>query len=108
MNRSSLIYDLMGPVRPSVDRMLYQFMAKTTLRVSDFFETRQGVCKVMPELASRIIPLVRSLDSDINSVVKEFASNFKNRRMEAPPDGYRKFVTDGNDSLDTVGAVVQN
>ena len=108
MNRSSLIYDLMEPVRPSVDRLLYQFMAKTDLRVSDFFETRQGICKVMPELASRIIPLVRSLDSDINRVVKEFASNFKNRRMEAPPDDYRKFVTDGNDSLDTVGAVVQN
>jgi len=108
MNRSSLIYDLMEPIRPSVDRLLYQFMAKTTLRVSDFFETREGICKVMPELASKIIPLVRSLDSDINRLVKEFASNFKNRRMEAPPDDYRKFVTDGNDSLDTVGAVVQN
>jgi CRISPR-associated protein Cas1 len=108
MNRSSLIYDLMEPIRPSVDRLLYQFLAKTNLRVSDFFETREGICKVMPELASKIIPLVRSLDSDINRVVKEFASNFKNRRMEAPPDDYRKFVTDGNDSLDTVGAVVQN
>ena len=108
MNRSSLIYDLMEPIRPSVDRLLYQFMAKTDLRVSDFFETRQGVCKVMPELASKIIPLVRSLDSDINRVVKEFASNFKNRRIEASPDNKRKFVKDGNDSLDTVGAVVQN
>ena len=66
------------------------------------------MCKVMPELAFKIIPLVRSLDSEINRVVKEFASNFKNRRMEAPPDDYRKFVTDGNDSLDTVGAVVKN
>ncbi len=108
MNRSSLIYDLMEPIRPCVDRLLYQFMAKTTLCVSDFFETRQGVCKVMPELASQIIPLIRKLDPDINRVVKEFANNFKNRRMEAPPDDYRKVVTDGNDSLDTVGAVVQN
>jgi CRISPR/Cas system-associated endonuclease Cas1 len=108
MNRSSLIYDLMEPIRPSVDWMLYQFMAKTNLRVSDFFETRQGICKVMPELVPKIVPLVRSLDPDINRVVKEFASNFKNRRMEAPPDEYRKFVMDGNDSLDTVGAVVQN
>jgi hypothetical protein len=88
--------------------MLYQFMAKTNLRVSDFFETRQGICKVMPELASKIIPLVRSLDSDINRVVKEFASNFKNRRMEAPPDDYRNFEANGNYSLHTVGAVVQN
>jgi CRISPR/Cas system-associated endonuclease Cas1 len=108
MNRSSLIYDLMEPIRPSVDRRLYKFMAKTTLRVSDFFETRQGVCKVMPELASKIIPLVRSLDSDINRIVKEFAGNSKNRRIEASPDDYRKFEADGNDSLDTVEAVVQN
>jgi hypothetical protein len=62
----------------------------------------------MPELASRIILLVRSLDSDINRVVKEFAGNFKNRRIEAPPDNYGKFEVDGNDSLDTVRAVVQN
>jgi CRISPR/Cas system-associated endonuclease Cas1 len=51
MNRSSLIYDLMEPVRPSVDRLLYQFMAKTDLRVSDFFETRQGISKVKCEAA---------------------------------------------------------
>jgi CRISP-associated protein Cas1 len=108
MNRSSLIYDLMEPARPLVDRLLYKFIAKTTLRVSDFFETRQGVCKVMPELASKIIPLARSLDSDINRIVKEFAGNFKNRRIEASPDDYRKFEEDGKDSLDTVEAVVQN
>lgn len=86
MNRSSLIYDLMEPVRPSVDLLLYQFMAKTTLKASDFFETRQGVCKVSPELASKIIPLVRSLDSDINRVVKEFTSHFKPKRVETYPD----------------------
>jgi CRISPR/Cas system-associated endonuclease Cas1 len=108
MNRSSLIYDLMEPIRPSIDRLLYQFMAKTTLRVSDFFETRQGVCRAMPELGSKIIPLVRPLDSDINRIVKEFAGNFKNRRIEAPPDNYGKFEANGNDSLDTVGTVVQN
>jgi CRISPR/Cas system-associated endonuclease Cas1 len=108
MNRSSLIYDLMEPIRPLADRLLYQFMAKTPLRVSDFFETRQGVCKVMPELASKIVPLVRSLDSDINRVVKEFASNFKPRRVETYPDDGWNSKADGNDFLDTVGAVAEN
>jgi hypothetical protein len=108
MNRSSLIYDLMEPIRPSVDRLLYQFVAKTTLRLSDFFETRQGVCKVMPELASRIIPMVRSLDSDINRIVKEFASNFKPHRVETYHDDGWKSGTERNESLDTVEAVVQN
>ena len=93
-NRSGLIYDLMEPVRPLVDRLLYQFMARTALRVSDFFETRQGVCKVMPELASQIIPLIRKLDPDINRIVKEFASNFKTRLVQAHPDDGRGVGTE--------------
>jgi CRISPR-associated protein Cas1 len=107
-NRSALIYDLMEPVRPLVDLLLYQFMGRTTLRPSDFFETRQGVCKVLPELASKIIPLVRSLDPDINRIVKEFATNFKTRMVQAHPDDDLNSRVDGNDSLDTVEGVVQN
>jgi CRISPR/Cas system-associated endonuclease Cas1 len=89
-NRSGLIYDIMEPVRPSVDRLLYRFMSKTTLKISDFFETRQGVCKVMPELTSKIIPLVKSLDPDINKIVKEFAGNFKTRLVKALPESVSK------------------
>ncbi len=62
----------------------------------------------MPELASKAIPLVRSLDSDINRIVKEFTSNFKNRCTQAPPDSYRRLESDGNDSLDSMGAVEEN
>ena len=83
-------------------------MAKTTFRLSDSFETRQAVCKVMPELASKIIPLVRSLDSDINRIDKEFASYFKPRRVETYLDDEWKSRADGNDFLDSVGVVVQN
>ena len=88
---AGLIYDLMEPLRPSVDRLLYRFMGqKKTLDVSDFFEIRQGVSKVMPELTSKIIPLVRSLDPDINRIVKEFASFFKTRLVQDHPDDDRK------------------
>ena len=66
-NRHGLIYDLMEPFRSTVDRMLYHFMKRTTLTPQDFFETRECICKIMPEAASKIILLVRSLDSDILS-----------------------------------------
>lgn len=79
-----------------------------TSLLSDFFETRQGACKVTPELASKMIPVVRSLDSDINRVVKGFTSNFKPKRVEAFPDDDWKSRAEGNDSLDSIGAVVQN
>lgn len=76
--------------------------------MSDFFETRQGICKVMPELASKFIPLVRTLDPDINRVVKEFASYFKPRRVETYPDDGWKSKAEGNDFPDSMGAVVEN
>jgi len=47
----------------------------------------------MPELTSQIIPLVKSLDSDINRIVKEFASYFKTRLVQAHPDDDRKPLT---------------
>jgi hypothetical protein len=66
--------------------MLYQFMEKTTLIPKDFFETREGVCKVMPELTSKIIPLIGNLEHGINRIVKEFGSYFKTRNVRAYPD----------------------
>jgi len=65
-------------------------MVKKTLTPKDFFETREGICKIMPELTSRIIPLVKSLDPDINRIVKEFAGYFKTRLVQAHPDNDRK------------------
>ena len=62
----------------------------------------------MPELASKIIPPIRTLDPDINRVVKEFAGNFKTRHVQAHPDDGRNSGAKVNDSLDTIGAVVQN
>jgi len=85
-NRSGLIYDLMEPLRPTADKLLYQWIIKTTLKPGDFFETREGVCKVDPRVTSKIVPLLKSLDPDINRVVKEFSSNFKTRLVQAAPN----------------------
>jgi CRISPR-associated endonuclease Cas1 len=48
--RDSLACDLMEPVRPQVDRWVLQLLAERTFRKSDFFETREGVCRIMPLL----------------------------------------------------------
>ncbi|MDA8336474.1 MAG: CRISPR-associated endonuclease Cas1 [Peptococcaceae bacterium] len=77
-NRESLIFDLMEPIRPKVDRLLYEWIRYRKLNAKDFFETREGICKVMPEIAKEIIPLVKSLDWDISETVKDFARYFKN------------------------------
>jgi hypothetical protein len=48
--RDSLACDLMEPVRPMVDAWVLDLLASRTFRRSDFFETREGVCRILPPL----------------------------------------------------------
>ena len=49
-SRDSLALDLMEPVRPQVDRFVLDLLESRAFRKKDFFETRKGVCRVMPPL----------------------------------------------------------
>lgn len=49
-SRDSLACDLMEAARPQVDAFLLDLLETRTFRRSDFFETREGVCRVMPPL----------------------------------------------------------
>jgi CRISPR-associated endonuclease Cas1 len=51
MNRDSLSADLMEPVRPNVDRYVLDLITRRSFAADDFYETRQGVCRVTPPLA---------------------------------------------------------
>jgi CRISPR-associated endonuclease Cas1 len=48
--RDSLALDLMEPVRPQVDGFVLDLLEGRAFRKQDFFETRKGVCRVMPPL----------------------------------------------------------
>jgi hypothetical protein len=49
-SRDSLALDLMEPVRPQVDGFVLDLLESRGFRKKDFFETRKGVCRVMPPL----------------------------------------------------------
>jgi CRISPR-associated endonuclease Cas1 len=49
-SRDSLASDLMEPARPRVDARLLDLLEKRAFVKQDFFETREGVCRVMPPL----------------------------------------------------------
>jgi CRISPR-associated endonuclease Cas1 len=51
LNRDSLSADIMEPVRPLVDRFVLGLLAERYFAASDFYETREGVCRVTPPLA---------------------------------------------------------
>lgn len=54
----ALILDLMEPRRPLVDAAILQFVGANTFSGSDFVLTREGVCRVTPQLARRVAELV--------------------------------------------------
>src|SRR5574341_395965 len=47
-SRDSLACDLMEPVRPAVDRFVIDTLSARVFRREEFFETREGVCRVLP------------------------------------------------------------
>lgn len=52
--RASLTSDVMETVRPLVDRWLLELLAKRTFSGKDFGETREGVCRLSPQLAAEL------------------------------------------------------
>jgi CRISPR-associated protein Cas1 len=87
-HRTSLVFDLMEPYRPKVDKLLLDWYMKATLNKKDFFETREGVCRLSPNIASQIVPLLKDLDSDITNTVKEFTGFFRNRLVMQKPEEF--------------------
>jgi CRISPR-associated protein Cas1 len=49
-NRDSLACDLMEAIRPQVDAIVLELLCTHTFSVRDFFENRQGVCRLLPPL----------------------------------------------------------
>jgi CRISPR-associated protein Cas1 len=55
--RVALVYDLMEPLRPQVDRLVLKFVGSHTFTPADFVLTGQGVCRLHPQLARTIAGL---------------------------------------------------
>jgi hypothetical protein len=54
-NRDSLACDLMEPVRPKVDAFVLDLLASREFRKEDFFELRDGQCRLLPPLTYELI-----------------------------------------------------
>lgn len=71
--RDSLAWDLLEPVRPSVDSFLIDWIRRSPLKRQDFFEMRDGTCRLMPELASRLIQSSLRWRAEVAPIVEWFA-----------------------------------
>jgi CRISPR-associated endonuclease Cas1 len=71
--RNSLACDLMEAVRPLVDSYLLDMLAGRAFKKEDFFETREGVCRVMPSLTGVLMTTAATWTKAIKPIVERLA-----------------------------------
>jgi CRISP-associated protein Cas1 len=71
-SRIPLVYDLMEPMRPIVDRAVLEFTLSNTLTPGDFTISQWGGCRLNPRMAKVVAGLV-AMNAD--RAVKEFSGN---------------------------------
>jgi CRISPR-associated protein Cas1 len=72
-----LVYDLMEPQRPIVDRKVLEFVQSRTFHPADFTLANNGICRLNPELARNVVRAVAT-SRDKNDAVIQSASQFVN------------------------------
>ena len=68
--KHALVYDLMEPVRPIVDRIALEFLQRHTFSPADFVLAVSGVCRLNPALARSIVKSVHD-SPEVNLFVRK-------------------------------------
>lgn len=71
--RDSLACDLMEPVRPKADEFVLELLKRREFRKSDFFETRQGVCRILPPITKELAESSPRFAKVIGSIAEDVA-----------------------------------
>lgn len=71
--RCSLVFDLMEPVRPIMDKRILEFIADRTFSPDDFILNKKGLCRLHPQFARFIVKHLQ----DIPEIEKITADNLK-------------------------------
>jgi CRISP-associated protein Cas1 len=74
--RVALVYDLMEPLRPRMDRLVLRFFRTHTFTPSDYILSTDGVCRLHPEL-SRHIAKLSIMEGAMNEIVAWFVTRLE-------------------------------
>jgi CRISPR-associated endonuclease Cas1 len=101
LNRDSLAADLMEPIRPLVDRYVLRLLEGRAFAASDFYETRQGVCRVTPPLACELAGTLREWRQAVGRVAEDVARRLDDQRpvgraLPTPISGSNRSVGRGS------------
>jgi CRISPR-associated endonuclease Cas1 len=102
--RVALVYDLMEPLRPKVDRVVLSLATSTTFTPRDFLLTQNGKCRLHPEFARRVVNLALrdNIIQDTVSKVTFFLLNPRRQRSKSPGHG-NPLATRSHIRIDGVG-----
>lgn len=93
-NRDSLAADLMEPIRPVVDRAVFDLVARRPFSADDFHETAQGVCRLTPRLARELAESsgdwTRPVGRVAEDVARLLAADTHGERVATPLTGRRR------------------
>lgn len=82
--RVALVYDLMEPLRPQVDRIVLNLVQGRTFDSQDFILTERGVCRLHPQLARSVARLVVD-DRTVTKVVVQVVADLHPARIGDVP-----------------------
>ncbi len=71
--RDSLACDLMEAVRPQVDAFVLDMLTTRTFRARDFFENRQGICRILPPLTKMLAETAPRWTATIGPIAERVA-----------------------------------
>ena len=81
-NPVPLVYDLMEPLRPIVDKAVLQFALSRTFKPGDFTINKKGACRLNPQLAKALCQLLAPMPVD--DVISGFIPRAQSRRVIMP------------------------
>jgi CRISP-associated protein Cas1 len=69
-DRAAFLLDMMEPLRPSIDRIVLDFVRAEIFEPADFTIRRDGVCRLNPELTRVLVSRLESYPISINMVLQ--------------------------------------
>lgn len=75
-NRASLTLDLIEPIRPKVDALVLELLRTRVFSLKDFFETREGNCRLMPGITKALGEQAPTIARCLGPVVERMAGGF--------------------------------
>ncbi len=82
--RVALVYDLMEPLRPRLDRLVLDFVRSHTFTPSDFVLGTDAVCRLHPQLARQVAEQALS-NSEMQEVLMGFIEKYATEATECAP-----------------------